>query len=259
MITLIKQLSILVFLAATAAGQNAAVTKNSTTNAVNGNLTISANRTFTVNGTLTTSATSVGFNTTNPLTWAGVTAQTSVQAAASKHGLLVRAPVGTANAIIGWSSSGAVAGKFYQDTSYTAPAVFIGRAATSATIPTFEIGAATGNATHTAIQLTNIGASTPAFSVYHNGAIVNASSVPSTIGGVGLSSGQVSAASVTSTIGNISAIGTISGSNLPSTARIEIGTGAPSSTPGNGTIYINTAGNATTTLWIRAAGAWVAK
>ncbi len=39
---------------------------------------------------------------------------------------------------------------------------------------------------------------------------------------------------------------------------ITTGTGAPSSTPPNGSIYLRTDGTATTTLYVRAAGAWTA-
>ena len=256
-------LAIFLYLVASASAQTAAVTKNSITGLVNGNLTIGGNNSLSVNGTLTTSSPPTGLNTATPLLWASVQAQTSIKAGTSRHGLIVRSPAGTANAIVGWSSSGAVAGKFYQDTSYTAPAVYVGRAETSATIPTLQIGAATGNATHTAIQVANIGSSTSAFSVAHNGAIVNTSSAPSTIGGVVLSNGAVSAASVTAAIGNVSAAGRISAANYSANVCIRYSTVAPNGsvtgnpgdiciqvTGGNATLHFKPSGTATNTGWV---------
>ena len=250
----------LILLCATAfaSAQNSAVTKNATTNELNGNLTISANRTFTVNGTLTTSTPSVGLNTASPLIWAGVTAQASVQASSGKHGLIVRAPAGTANAIIGWSSSGAVAGKFYQDTSYTAPAVYVGRADTDATIPTLQIGAATGDNAHTALAITPPSIAISPFKVTYGGAITGSSL---TLGTGNVSAGNISALAVN--CASVGATGTISGSNHPANVVFRYTTVAPNSslvgnpgdiciqvTTGTATLHIKQTGTGTNTGWV---------
>jgi hypothetical protein len=127
-----------------------------------------------------------------------------------------------------------------------------------------SVSASTGSAGNPAFQVITPGTSTAAMTVAHNGNIttsgsLSASGGPNLVGGVSLTSGAVLANSVTTSSGNISATGTISGSNIPATANIMIGNVAPSAAAPNGTIYINTAGTSTAMLYLRVAGAWVAK
>ncbi len=96
-------------------------------------------------------------NAPTQLFWMGVGGQASITSSGGRHGLIVRAPSGNGAAIIGWASSGAVAGKFYQDTAYTSPAVFVGRAATSASTPVVSIGASTVTGTHSMIEVQGAG------------------------------------------------------------------------------------------------------
>ena len=107
------------------------------------------------------------------LSWAGVMAQMSVEASSARHALLARSPAGAANgiAVVGWSSSGAAAAKFYQDTDYTSATLYAIRAATSSLTPVVVISATWGTGSHPAIQVWAPGSSTPVFTVRHDGAV----------------------------------------------------------------------------------------
>ena len=107
------------------------------------------------------------------LSWAGVMAQMSVEASSARHALLARSPAGAANgiAVVGWSSSGVAAAKFYQDTNYTSAALYVIRQASSNLTPVVVISATSGTGSHPAIQVWSPGSSTPAFTVRHDGAV----------------------------------------------------------------------------------------
>jgi hypothetical protein len=109
------------------------------------------------------------------LSWAGVMAQMSVEASAAKHALIARSPSGAANgiAVVGWSSSGAAAAKFYQDTDYTSATLYAIRAATSSLSPVVVISATSGTGSHPAIQILAPGTSTVVFAVTHDGAVTS--------------------------------------------------------------------------------------
>ena len=107
------------------------------------------------------------------LSWAGVMAQMSVEASSARHALLARSPAGAANgiAVVGWSSSGAAAAKFYQDTNYTSAALYVIRQATSLASPTVVISATSGLDIAHALQILQPGTTNVVFYVSHGGAV----------------------------------------------------------------------------------------
>ncbi len=73
--------------------------------------------------------------------------------------------------MVGWSSSGAAAAKFYQDTNYTSAALYVIRQATSLTSPTVVISATSGLDIAHALQILQPGTTNVVFYVSHGGAV----------------------------------------------------------------------------------------
>ena len=107
--------------------QTAAVTKNPTTNAVNGGLLITGTNTLTVDGTLRTGTPTVLLDSTAGINF-GTVGSTLLATGKNRHAIIARTPLATDGiALVGWSSSGASAVKALQDTHFTSPALTVYR------------------------------------------------------------------------------------------------------------------------------------
>lgn len=110
-----------------AIAQNAAVTKNSNTNRLAGDLVMPAGRTLFVEGSLRAAFEPVMLGGSSPEEWGGQMAYTSILTSSYGHGLVSRTTGNAGIAVIGLSETGACAGKFVQFNSFASPAVYIGR------------------------------------------------------------------------------------------------------------------------------------
>jgi hypothetical protein len=108
--------------------------------------------------------------TDGTLLWFGLPAQLSVEGTGGRHAIIANAPVGGGAAVIGESSSGAAAGKFYQDTTYTSPALSVVRQQSSTNSPTLGVGSlSTGSTNAKAVSVSH--GATEVFFVRHDGAV----------------------------------------------------------------------------------------
>ena len=104
------------------------------------------------------------------LLWFGVPAQLSVQGTDGRHAIIAHAPAGGGAAVIGTSSSGSAAGKFYQGTTYTSPALWVSRQTASTNSATLGIGAGDdGPQQATAVSVSH--GTNEVFFVRHDGAV----------------------------------------------------------------------------------------
>jgi len=112
--------------------QTAAVTKNPSTNQLNGNLIMPFGRSLRVDGTLQTSQTPVLLGRSTSDLWGDWPAFTSILSSeGGNHGLISRTQGHAGIAVVGLSETGACAGKFIQLYQFSSPAVFLGRDAAS--------------------------------------------------------------------------------------------------------------------------------
>ena len=123
----ILQLLASMALSGVAFAQTAAVTKNATTNEVNGGLVITGTNTLTVNGTLRTGTPTVLLDSTAGINF-GTVGSALLVTGKNRHAIIARTPNATDGiALVGWSSSGASAVKATQDTHFTSPALTVWR------------------------------------------------------------------------------------------------------------------------------------
>lgn len=109
--------------------QVAAVTKNATTGEINGNLTLSTNRTLSLSGnsSLVTGNGPIRFNSSGNMTFGNVGGMLHVTGE-NNHAIIARSPLDTDGiALVGWSSGGAAAVKATQDTLFGSPALTVWR------------------------------------------------------------------------------------------------------------------------------------
>lgn len=122
-------LLLLLFLDLPSGAQIAAVTRNSTTGMLNGNLTLSTNTTLTLSGnsSLVTGNGTIRLNSSAGMLFGNVGGQLRVTGDRN-HAIIARTPNATDGiALVGWSSSGASAVKATQDTNFTSPALTVWR------------------------------------------------------------------------------------------------------------------------------------
>ena len=108
--------------------------------------------------------------TDGTLLWFGLPAQLSVQGTGGRHAIIANAPAGGGAAVVGTSSSGGAAGKFYQDTSYTSPALWVSRETSSTNSATLGVGSSsTGSTNAKAVSVSH--GTNEVFFVRHDGAV----------------------------------------------------------------------------------------
>jgi hypothetical protein len=108
--------------------------------------------------------------TDGTLLWFGLPAQLSVQGTDGRHTILANAPAGGGAAVIGTSSSGGAAGKFYQDSTYTSPALWVSRQTSSTNSPTLGVGSSiTGPTSAKAVSVSH--GAEEVFFVRYDGAV----------------------------------------------------------------------------------------
>ncbi len=124
-----KTISILLLgLSVVASAQNAAVTKNTQTDEINGSLVVPIGELFRVEGSFRMPQTSVYLGRDTADTMSGIQAFTSILSSeTNRHALFARTSGTGGVAVIGMSGTGASAGKFFQLTDFDSPAVWIGR------------------------------------------------------------------------------------------------------------------------------------
>ncbi len=122
--------SITILLGLTACGfaQTAAVTKNPNDNRLTGNLVMPSGKSLLVEGTLRTNQTPILLGRTDRDSMSGLDAFTSILSSdTNNHGLIVRTTNSAGIPIVGLSETGASAAKFFQLSTFSSPAVWIGR------------------------------------------------------------------------------------------------------------------------------------
>ena len=118
---------------------------------------------------INTAPTAIG-TTHGTLLWFGLPAQLSVQGTGGRHAIIANAPAGGGAAVIGTSSSGGAAGKFYQDTTYTSPALWVSRQTSSTNSATLGVGSSsTGSTNAKAVSVSH--GTNEVFFVRHDGAV----------------------------------------------------------------------------------------
>jgi hypothetical protein len=150
-------------------GTNNVVVGPTNTNALTFTNNITATGTLGVSNAVTFARANIG-TTDGTLLWFGLPAQLSVQGTGGRHAIIANAPAGGSAAVIGTSSSGGAAGKFYQDTTYTSPALWVSRQAPSTNSPTLGIGSSTNGATNAKAVSVSHGVD-EVFFVRHDGAV----------------------------------------------------------------------------------------
>ena len=140
--------------------------------------------TWLTNNNVTNFRTAIGLGTSNAATfaranigttdgtllWFGLPAQLSVQGTGGRHAIIANAPAGGGAAMVGTSSSGGAAGKFYQDTTYTSPALWVSRQTSSTNSATLGVGSSsTGSTNAKAVSVSH--GTNEVFFVRHDGAV----------------------------------------------------------------------------------------
>lgn len=124
------KLSLTILLGLTASGfaQTAAVTKNPNDNRLTGNLVMPSGKSLLVEGTLQTNQTPILLGRPDRDSMSGLDAFTSILSSdTNNHGLIVRTTNSAGIPIVGLSETGASAAKFFQLSTFSSPAVWIGR------------------------------------------------------------------------------------------------------------------------------------
>jgi hypothetical protein len=174
-----RLLTILLLLGATAHGQidNPPTSVNIVDSTATGRAVLTATN-------AAAAATAIGLGATNiatfaranigttdgTLLWFGLPAQLSVQGTGGRHAIIADAPAGGGAAMVGTSSSGGAAGKFYQDTTYTSPALWVSRQTSSTNSATLGVGSSsTGSTNAKAVSVSH--GTNEVFFVRHDGAV----------------------------------------------------------------------------------------
>jgi len=113
-----QPLTILCLLACNALAQNAAVTKNTVTGRINGDVVVAPSNLLNAEGVIqANSQLQKTFGTDQPLDWANFYGHFSIYTDSPSHGLISQSSGAAGIAIIGKTTNGAAAGKFLQQNS----------------------------------------------------------------------------------------------------------------------------------------------